>query len=265
MSLGTAPLGTTPLGVDLVESSLTLDRVFASGENRILINYSESVLQVDPLGDTDALNPENYLVEDTDGNSYAVGWVKSVEGSEVELVLSNSLPDDTVCSVTLQNEIELEGGGAFAELDTRIFSSLVSLRSRVRENTSGKDFSTPMAAKDRPQGVMADSGGYGVDGEGDYLAGRSLRARLRMRLLTNKGDFAYAPNYGLEIEKYKGRLLTDDLYMTLAAEIKAQMLLEPDVKEVKVGFRAEGDVLVIIVTAKSDDETVTVEESFDWK
>jgi hypothetical protein len=103
---------------------------------------------------------------------------------------------------------------------------------------------TPGALADvETRGGDAAYGTYVIDSTGDYAFDEgliSLKKRIYRRLITKKGQFAHAPNYGVGVGDVVKRLASQSVRSQLIAEAQSQIMQEPGVLRVLVALEPKG-------------------------
>jgi len=104
-------------------------------------------------------------------------------------------------------------------------------------------------------------------GSGDYLAAQGaelIKAAVEQILHTKKGELPWKPSFGLDVERYRHRNLTDALVAAIAGEVlEALTDYEPRIEIVecdagKIENRARVKVRWQIVTEAKADNNVIV-------
>lgn len=114
-------------------------------------------------------------------------------------------------------------------------------------------------------------GTYPIDGTGDYATDsgiHNLKKRVFRRIMTLKGAFLHAPEYGLGIAAYSKRLNVPANRALFEKEAESQISQEPDVKKVKVQVLADVNtpglirIFIFVRTVSGSDfkfETPTIQ------
>jgi phage baseplate assembly protein W len=237
--------------------------IVSTGRNAVLVRFNLDVVQSDPMNGADALNPENYNLS-VDGTTYRVGYVRpGGRQDEVELVTLLKIPESGDASLSIASTINPYVGAAGCDFDAEQTATTVSqARNRATDRKRGD------VAMSLPGMGRFYLGTYAADGRGDYaLSGglETLRKRMIRRLTVPRGSFVHLPSYGIGIEKFKGRNVTDNLKTTMAEDVREQMLKEPEIESVDVTFRLDGSVLVVKVSGTTESGVVEAERAFDWE
>lgn len=205
-----------------------------SSRNAIDVEFSGALSAVDSTIATDALNPANWsLAAVTLGAT--VPFVQTVEsldgGATIRVIFDADLDDGATYEITVAPTVlDTSGAAVIAPLSADVIvptlgfvSVLDSLPRELR--TDIKSTAGAKAVGGTPR--YDETGDLANESGRDYLKKRILR-----RVSSMRGSFFHLPNYGAG--KRLKTIITPAWLSGYQADVKAQVLLEPDVRAVVV-------------------------------
>jgi hypothetical protein len=235
---------------------LSVMRARAVQSQAVRVSFSDEPQHASPSGQNDALNPSNYTFDITTGTGTSplsvgvdptmiVGPAPGVLPGEFGFDVHSDRPFIVGLSyrVTARN-IEAKAGGDLGSPYFAAFAGAMQL-SRTKPPQRKIDFVDLQN--------NAFGGAYVVDDSGDIApegSSTGLRKRMLRRASTPKNAFTFLPGYGtiLDLKRNAG----PPALMAAKADLQAQILQEPEVKDALVTFQQDSSgVLTVVMTAQT--------------
>ncbi len=256
---GTMPFGTGPCGTGFTSSSLALLAVRLIAANLAVVGYSGDPGLADPGDTTGPLFPNNWHLTaiDPELQERLVQFVALVPDELTLATYTDDYPQLRTVALPFflvwfdgnptpgghyRLTLTLPDTPLLAGCDCTEFVGLTlrpdTIQTDARDGDRIQDLANPAVGRDSlllpPQVAtyqLTDTGDLGLDKSEEA----SLRKRILRRVTVAAGGFFHLPNYGAG-QKLKGKL-TVDAVDRLRSRIRAQVLQEPDVVDVKVTVR----------------------------
>lgn len=276
---GQSPLGTV-LGPFGGAGLVTVLGVLPLSNNSFTVVYDRAVRALDDEAHDSATNPRNYALGAVDPTYTSAtvpqGWVPPgatiptrtpsagsavvsvIDPTQVVITTDASMEAGVVYSVDVSEAIRGAECEAFAGPTVWRFRGLRYPRTPQRFELSEERWRDFAWAAYGDEGLQA----YRQDPTGDiaiHSGVDSLRKRLQRRVFTRRGEFAWAPNYGLGVRPKA--LMRGSYLQELSSRAAEQARLEPDVidaaAEVGVIRTPGGSMLELVVTVRARDGRTT--------
>lgn len=256
MSFGTGSWALSPYGGAIV--SISISKAVAVSRNSVLVYLDAEPMHRSRFADGDCQNTATWsIVDDTTSLPLTIIGAEYSSGNSVTLYVLDELKQFgytyTVSSTTLKaaNGIVISPPTDFTfkgvNTNPDPYARIVEIRKGTKDLAN-----SPTPAPVSTDNTSLYAGTLVRASNGDYanVSGPALVRKLIIRRLTTPlGGFFHLPEYGIDLP-VKGYIGPSQL-ITLRAQIREQVLLEPEVAEASIGLSLDTDsVLTVQVRAK---------------
>jgi hypothetical protein len=234
MGFGSGGFGAVPFGATF-SAGPSVRLAYVSSRNAIDVEFTGPLSAVDATIATDALNPDNWALTVPVLSTAFLPFVQVVEsydgGARIRVIFDADLTDGETYIVTVDGAVlDVTGAPVSAPLSAEVIVPTLGFVSVT--DSLPRELRTDIRSV---AGAKAVSGTPRYDETGD-LANESgadyLKKRILRRAALLRGSVFHLPNYGAG--KRLKTVITPAWLSNYQAEMKAQVLLEPDVSAVVV-------------------------------
>ena len=258
---GSFSYGSSPYGSSLSSSiSLVLLTAIATSDNVLQLTFNYAPIFNNLLDAFDASNINDYVITPIISTVGAdnlvpkqVNPINIIQGITEEILLVTMdrtfSPFPAQYRITISNLMSVNGYPLNSALNTQLFYGVSRGLSIQRSDmiTSSKDIANKQFSNSLVGTVSIVPEAYQLgtiptNVQGDIATDDGLESytkRVMRRCMTRKGGFAGLPDYGVGLPYQIKQLATSSIRSSLASEAEAQILQEPETKQVKCTFKQD--------------------------